>query len=199
MSIYKILEAPIIYKTAQAMLAPGMKQVVTERLRQVLGNLPNGSRILDVGCGPSSWLSYLGTQPIGLDLSYAYMRQYHDAGGTCITASASQIPFASGTFDLVLSVALLHHLPEEIAQQAVREMVRVAGSRGRVVIFDPVLPRSAVGRPFAFALCKLDRGRFIRKEPVLRSRILAPYDWNIERLTHSYLGTEGLVCTLRKA
>ena len=36
MSIYKILEAPIVYKTAQAMLAPGMKQIVTERLRQAL-------------------------------------------------------------------------------------------------------------------------------------------------------------------
>ena len=116
MSVYKILEAPIIYKTAQAMLAPGMKQVVTERLQKVLGNLPNGARILDVGCGPISWLLYLGMQPIGLDLSHAYMRQYRDAGGTCITASASQIPFAAETFDLVLSVALLHHLPEEIAR-----------------------------------------------------------------------------------
>jgi SAM-dependent methyltransferase len=125
--------------------------------------------------------------------------KYRGAGGDCVTASASEIPFASGSFDLVLSVALLHHLPEDVARRTVGEMLRVTRSGGQVTVFDPVLPRAAFSRPQAYALCKLDRGRFIRTEPVLRSRILAPGDWHTQRIKHSYIGTEGLLCTLRKA
>ncbi len=198
MTIYEILELPIIYKTAQKILAPGMKKIVTEQLRGAVGDVSSNSRILDVGCGPASWLSPLGMQPVGLDWSHSYTRQYRAAGGTCVTASASQIPFASESFDLVLSVALLHHLAEDIARQTVSEMVRVTRPGGRVVVYDPVLPNSAILRPQAYVLGKLDRGKFIRQEAVQRSRILAPYDWNVQRITHSYIGTEGVLCTLRK-
>jgi ubiquinone/menaquinone biosynthesis C-methylase UbiE len=198
MTIYQILEMPIIYKTAQAILAPGMKQIVTEQLRQAVQDVPAGARTLDVGCGPASWLSYLGMQPVGLDLSHSYTMQYHAAGGTCVTASASEIPFAANSFDLVLCVALLHHLPEEVARKTVSEMVRVARPGAKLVVFDPVLPASPLVRPVAYGLCKLDRGKFIRKQADLRSRVLAPFGWDVRRITHSYIGTEGVIGTLRK-
>lgn len=199
MKIYQILETPAIYQAAQAVLAPGMRQILTKRLRVAVSDLPAGARILDVGCGPSSWLSYLGLQPIGLDLCQSYTLRYRAAGGACVTASASQIPFAAESFDLVLSMGLLHHLPEDVARQSVAEMVRVARQHGRIVVFDPVLPESLILRPLPYALCKLDRGPFIRKEAVQRSRILAPFRWNVQRITHSYIGTEGVFCSLQKA
>lgn len=137
-------------------------------------------------------------QPVGLDLSHSYTKKYLAAGGMCVTASASEIPFAPETFDLVLSVALLHHLPEEVARETVAEMVRVVRPGGLVVIFDPVRPASAILRPLAYALCRLDRGEFIRRQDELCSRILPPLEWDVQRFTHSYVGTEGLICTLRK-
>lgn len=198
MSIYQVLEMPVIYKAAQAVLAPGMKQIVTERLREATADIPTSAFILDVGCGPRSWLSYLGRQPVGLDLCHPYTVKYRAAGGICVTASASQIPFAAESFDAVVSVSLLHHLPEEVARDTVAEMVRVTRRGGKVVVFDPVLPKSAITRPLPYALCKLDRGAHIRKEDTQRSRILAPFDWDVHRITHSYIGTEGVICTLRK-
>ena len=84
-------------------------------------------------------------------------------------------------------------------RRTVGEMVRVARSGGQVTLYDPVLPKSALVRPHAYALGKLDRGRFIQPEPLYRSRILMPWDWDAKRITHSYIGTEGLLCTHRKA
>jgi len=198
LKIYDILTIPLIYRTAQVVLAPGMRRIVTARLRQVLERVPAQNRILDVGCGPSSWLSPLGMQPVGLDVSHPYTVNYRAAGGTCVTASACEMPFGPESFDLVVSVALLHHLPDTLARHAVKEMVRVTRPGGTVVVFDPVLPASAFLRPLPYALCKLDRGNFIRKEADQRARILAPFDWHIQRFSHSYLGTEGLMCTLRR-
>ncbi len=197
MSFHRVLEFPAIYRAAQVLLAPGMEHILTDRLQRALMNIQTPVRTLDVACGPSSWLWKVGIQPIGLDLSHAYTIRFRAAGGNCVTASAAEIPFPAGSFDVVFSAALLHHLPDDIARQTVREIIRVTRVNGHVLLFDPVLPKSAWTRPLAWSLCKLDRGRFIRHERALRSAILGS-GWTVQRITHSYLGTEGLLCTLKK-
>jgi hypothetical protein len=67
-TVYDVLGFPLIYKAAQGMLAPGMKQILTDRLRKAVAAIPASARSLDVGCGPASWLTYLGMNPVGLDL-----------------------------------------------------------------------------------------------------------------------------------
>lgn len=196
--VYDLLRSPVVYKTAQAVLAPGMKHLVGNCLKQAICNTPKDAPMLDVGCGPASWLWDLDRQPFGLDLSHEYTLKYRGAGGHCITASASEVPFASNSFALVICVALLHHLPDEVARETVRQMVRVTRPGGRVVIFDPVFPHSPFTRPVAYSLCKLDRGEFIRTQSGMESRILAPFNWTIQRINHSYLGTEGLICACVK-
>jgi len=55
-----------------------------------------------------------------------------------------EIPFPDGTFDVVLSSLMLHHLPRDLKRQGVAEISRVLKPHGRFVAvdLDPVLLRN---------------------------------------------------------
>jgi SAM-dependent methyltransferase len=198
LNIYRVLEIPPVYRLAQAVLAPGMARISAERLSMALAQIPTPTAILDVGCGPSSWLWQFGMKPVGLDMCHAYTRKFREAGNLSVTASAAILPFPADSFDLVFSYGLLHHLPDAMARETIAEIVRATRSGGHVVLFDPVLPRAAWRRPQAWALCKLDRGKFIRSQGDYESRVLGAPEWKTFRFTHSYLGTEGVLSVLQK-
>ena len=171
-----------------------MDRIVTGHLAKIMAGVSGAASILDVGCGPSSWLWKLDMHPVGLDLCHAYVKKFRFTGENCVTASAAELPFETGSFDIVCSVLLLHHLPEDLAGHVTREMIRVTRPGGRVIVLDPVLPKFPWRRPLAWTVCKLDRGRFIRSQAELESRILQTAAWSTKRITLSYLGTEGLFC-----
>lgn len=103
-------------------------------------------RILDVGCGPGWFpleLADLAGEAtvIGVDLSYPMMQTavaHAAAVGKERVAFAQArgevLPFADGTFDLVVSTLALHHLQDPVT--ALEELQRVAGPAGRIVVFD---------------------------------------------------------------
>jgi ubiquinone/menaquinone biosynthesis C-methylase UbiE len=198
MKLYKLLEYPAVYRAAQTLLAPGMDRIVTNELAKIMTAIAHPVNVLDVGCGPSSRLWRVGVRPIGLDLSHVYTTKFRAGGGISVTASAKELPFASNSFDAVLCFSLLHHLPDDVAQATVKELLRVTARNGHVIVFDPVLPKVSWRRPIAWILCKLDRGRFIRSQPEVESHILPLRNWKVERVMHSYIGTEGVFCLLRK-
>ena len=113
MSIYRVLEIPFVYRMSQAILAPGHVRIISQHLSRALAQVPAPATVLDVGCGPSSFLWNLGMKPVGLDLCHAYTKKFHDAGNLSVTASAAVLPFPADSFDLVFSMDLLHHLPDE--------------------------------------------------------------------------------------
>lgn len=86
-----------------------------------------------------------------------------------------------------------------MARETIAEIVRATRAGGHVVLFDPVLPRAAWKRPQAWALCRLDRGKFIRSQGDYESCVLGAREWKTFRFTHSYLGTEGVLSVLQKA
>lgn len=54
-----------------------------------------------------------------------------------VCGKSNQLPYAQNTFDLVISVAVFHHLgSEETAADTAREMMRVAKYGGKVIIWD---------------------------------------------------------------
>jgi SAM-dependent methyltransferase len=54
-----------------------------------------------------------------------------------VQGSGTALPFADDTFDLVLSVAVMHHIAEPVdVRRALAEMVRVAKPRGRILVWD---------------------------------------------------------------
>jgi ubiquinone/menaquinone biosynthesis C-methylase UbiE len=104
--------------------------------------------ILDVGCGTGT-LAILAKKIAGptgvvhgIDASpqmIARAQKKARSAGVEVafqTAVVEALPFSHGTFDVVLSSLMLHHLPRAVREQCAREMRRVAKHGGRVVVVD---------------------------------------------------------------
>ena len=116
------------------------------RLLELAGLRP-GDRVLDLGCGTGTLaieasLRQPGARVHGLDADPGMLeraRRKADAAGVeldLLTGSATELPFADGSFDVVLSSLLFHHLDRAAKQGAAQEVARVLVSRGRVLIAD---------------------------------------------------------------
>jgi SAM-dependent methyltransferase len=145
-----------------------------------------GRRVLDAGCGLAGFAEHAyawgARQVVGADLSEAVDAAQDRVGDRVdlVQADLHQLPFADGTFDLVYSIGVLHHLPSpEAGFRAIARMVRPGGQvfawvYGRenngwiVTVVDPLrkhvfsrLPRPvtkwAVALPLAFVLWPLTR------------------------------------------
>jgi len=112
--------------------------------------LDSGSRLLDVGCGaggPALRLaSTTGATVVGVDVldeAVATARQLADEHGladraTFVRADADRrLPFDDGSFDAILSVDAMCHLPERLA--VLREWRRLASPGARILFTDPTV------------------------------------------------------------
>lgn len=102
-------------------------------------DLRPGQRILDVGCGKGFLLYELtqavpGLEVAGIDVSrYALDHAKDEVRPHLQLADARAVPFADGSFDLVLAVNVLHNLYVFDLCQALRELERVARHKYLVV------------------------------------------------------------------
>src|SRR3990172_9504597 len=93
-----------------------------------------GESLLDVGCGTGYFTRALsdriGGHVAGVDINpewVEYARRRDTDKAMYSVADARALPYANGSFDLVVSIAALCFIPEDVA--TVREIVRVAGRR----------------------------------------------------------------------
>jgi SAM-dependent methyltransferase len=197
MSLYRVLDNPPIYTAAQLMFAPGAVDRLTRQIAALAERLPKDGPVLDVGCGPQSWLWRIGLQPVGLDVEPAYVDAYIRAGGRAMVGSADAIPYGDTSFAGVWSIGVMHHLPDEVVTNAIREAIRVCRPGGYVAILDAVLPASVLRRPVAAFIRRLDRGQHMRREAALRA-LLDPFGpWTYTRFTYAGTGLEMLACVYR--
>jgi ubiquinone biosynthesis O-methyltransferase len=120
---------------------------VTERLEQAvvfdLAGPLAGKRVLDVGCGDGAYsieAAKRGAVVTGIDTSVemlaAARRRAEEAGVRIafVEGDARKVPFADGSFDIVLAVTVLCFVRD--ADLAVREMTRVLVPGGHLVLAD---------------------------------------------------------------
>lgn len=94
-------------------------------------HLGSRSSILDVGCGKGFMLydfSKLipGITLMGLDVSpYALEHAMEEMKPHLVLGNARNLPFASKSFDLVISINTIHNLPPEECKTALKEIMRV--------------------------------------------------------------------------
>ncbi len=105
---------PEVYATARGPLArlasPLAARARARRHRRffALARLPQGARVLDVGCGS---LGLRALEP-ALDITGVDLRERPDYPGPFVTADAAAgLPFADGQFDLVYCSSVIEHVP----------------------------------------------------------------------------------------
>jgi SAM-dependent methyltransferase len=118
-----------------------VEHYLDKRVRFVLEHCPRG-RGLDVGCGTgmlAARLAVAGYAMTGVDPSEGMLTVLRERNPAVEAARApgSALPFRDGAFDVVLSVATLHHVadPPEV-RRTLAEMVRVARPGGRILVWD---------------------------------------------------------------
>jgi O-methyltransferase StaMB len=133
-----------------------LTDVMTQRLR-----IGAGSRLLDVGCGvgaPAARIARLtGADVTGISVSREQIARADTlARETALEdrlvfrhADAMRMPFADASFDAVLALESMCHMPDRV--QVLREMRRVLRPGGRIVLTD-FFGRSASPSPDRRAL-----------------------------------------------
>jgi ubiquinone/menaquinone biosynthesis C-methylase UbiE len=141
----RIAEAPGSFKVD---VSPYGHKPYASALIESMGPLTPESRILEVGCGLGEFYAYLvheyGSTTVGIDISFDSAKAASQiAALNCLrqrfaNTDATDLPFAARTFDVVVGVAVLHHLSKPDVLQAFQECHRVLGDEGRAIFVEPI-------------------------------------------------------------
>jgi ubiquinone/menaquinone biosynthesis C-methylase UbiE len=102
-----------------------------------------GRRLLDIGCGSGALarsLSERGARVTGIDPNPEALETACEAvpEGTFQAARAEALPFADASFDGIIFLNSLHHVPQPAMHRALLEAARVVGPAGPIVVVEPL-------------------------------------------------------------
>jgi ubiquinone/menaquinone biosynthesis C-methylase UbiE len=156
----------------------------------------SGEAVLDVGCGTGvlTRLAAKAVGPTGICVGIdpgprmiAIARRNASRNGSTARfelAAVENLPFADSSFDVVFMSFMLHHLPPDVREIGLREVIRVLRPGGRVVAVDVELPASDVWH-HVFRLLKGLTGAFMfsSREPL--AEILRGAGFEPERIVRA--------------
>ncbi|MCA9542962.1 MAG: methyltransferase domain-containing protein [Myxococcales bacterium] len=94
-----------------------------------------GKDVLELGCGTGLILKEIdpfARKAVGLDISRGMLEQARGRGLNVMAGSATDLPFADGSFDFVYSFKVLAHV--QAIEQAMREVHRVLRPGGKAAL-----------------------------------------------------------------
>ena len=180
-----LLDHPALFNLSQLLISGGQRS--TKRwARAWLGARP-GERLLDLCCGTGDFAPlftvgegglsrYLGVDRNAEYIAYAEERWGGAAGREFAAADATRLRLSAGSFDRALFVNSLHHFPDELARDILREAARVLREGGRLVLIDMVGDDPRAAQRF---FLDRDRGDYLR--PLAAQVALVAESFTIER------------------
>jgi len=118
-----------------------VEHYLLKRTEFVLAHCPRGEG-LDVGCGTgvlAERLAHAGYEMVGVDPSHGMLEvlRARTEEVRAVKASGTSLPFGDDSFELVMTVAVMHHIAEaQDVRKTLAEMVRVAKPSGRILVWD---------------------------------------------------------------
>jgi SAM-dependent methyltransferase len=114
----------------------GRRRLATALLEQTGAR----GRILDLGCGTGGVLQHLGSfgDAIGLDPAPEAAQYCKRRDVPMVVGSGMDLPFADSSFDIVLALDVIEHVPDDVA--LLREAQRVLRPDGVLLVTVPALP-----------------------------------------------------------
>jgi SAM-dependent methyltransferase len=130
-----------------------------ELMFKLIGDV-QGKRVLVFGCGDDSTtvlLALKGAEVWAFDLSEQAIRLQETmarANGVhhrihLIVCAAEEFPFANSSFDLIVGAAILHHIPDHLADLP-SQLTRTLRRNGRALFVEPVVLSRTLGRLLAW-------------------------------------------------
>jgi SAM-dependent methyltransferase len=163
---------------------------------EVLADSPS---VLDIGCGSGEYSVLCEGPYLGIDLSDSYIsrarRRFPQQNKTFRCVDVATLWQEQQSFDVVLLVDFLHHLPDTVALKILRE-ARSLGLR-QVVSFEPVKDQA---NRLGQWIVDNDRGHFMRRLDALHE-LFEEAELPISDSEELYLGpirTRAILCRLRK-
>jgi len=101
----------------------------------------NRSKVLDIGCSSGRYVKALHAKGVydvwGIDTARIPLicaKQWVPEGNF-LQASITDLPFVAETFDIVICMELLCHLPDDVLERSIEEIAKVVKHQG-IFIFD---------------------------------------------------------------
>jgi len=133
----------------------GANQANSRMIAQ-MANIKPGDKVLDVGCGSGNLTltakRYAGRSGsvYGIDASPEMIDVARKKAKEISTdvmfdvALIEKLPFGDSTFDVVINRLVLHHLPDDLKQQALAEIFRVLQPGGTIFLADFQTPANPI-------------------------------------------------------
>jgi ubiquinone/menaquinone biosynthesis C-methylase UbiE len=128
-------------------------------------------RVLEIGCGEGSLAAWFRNgQYTGVDRDFGSLQFASQISrGSFICEDAEHLSFRDETFDVVISVAILHHLSERQLKRHLEEAFRVLRPQGKLIIFDSLKPDPKDFLRYWFS--SLERGDYLRSLAELQQNL----------------------------
>ena len=105
------------------------------QVRDFVKALPTGAKVLDIGCGNGKNMGIRkDLQMIGFEQSSTLCEICAKKGLEVVQGDARSLPFPNNSFDAVIMIAVLHHLPPIEQRTVLFEIKRVLQSGGVAMI-----------------------------------------------------------------
>jgi ubiquinone/menaquinone biosynthesis C-methylase UbiE len=138
-----------------------------------------GVQILEVGSGAAGITSFLDYPVTGVDTAFERTAGWETPYLLRVEASADALPFDDESFDFVLSLEMLEHIPAGGRETVLRELFRVLRPGGRMIVTFPADETAA----------RLDR----ELNEAFRARYGFDHPWVSEHITEGVPRTEAVV------
>jgi ubiquinone/menaquinone biosynthesis C-methylase UbiE len=185
--LHEMAAHPWVYDRIQTFA--GQKQSV-ERMSRYTAAIP-AETVVDVGGGTGAWrrLWSAGCRYICLDIEMPKLKGFRSKvpDGFAVHSDATRMPIATGSADVVMCMAVMHHLTDSMLDQVLEEALRVLRIGGQLILLDPVLNRE---RRLGRILWRLDRGSHPRTAEQLREMLEARFKilyWEKYAIYHEYV------------
>jgi SAM-dependent methyltransferase len=163
------LKVPFLYNLFQGVVGGN---ALRRRIIQNHARARPGDKVIDIGCGPAQALQSLpDVEYFGLDIDPDYIafarRTYGDKGNFVVGDTRSlRSDSRFKDADIVIAIAVLHHLDDEDAADCIRFAYDALKRGGRLICHDPCwIPNQGA---FSKYVMSRDRGRNIRTEQQYR-------------------------------
>ena len=143
----QVIRTPRLYEAIVWAITRG-KEGAFRRFCAELAELKPGEAVLDVGCGVGTMAlaakEYVGAagRVVGIEPSremVVYAREKAKRRKAAVVfrqGVIEQLDFAEQSFDAILCLIVMHHMPDEAKIQGIQEMARVLKPGGRLVVVD---------------------------------------------------------------